>query len=135
MRKIALAMIAAATLLSGVSAQAGERRDPEERLARLLEGRVAGEPRSCLNQWDTRDMQVIDHTAIVFRSGRTLWVNRPDNAEDLDDDDVMVTRTNGSQLCNLDIVRTFDRTAMFPNGFINLGDFVPYRRAETASRD
>lgn len=135
MRKIALAVLAAATLLTGATAQAGERRSPEERLARMLEGREAGQPVNCLSHWNTRDMQVIDGTAIVFRAGSTLWVNRPENAEDLDDDDVMVTRTFGSQLCDLDIVRTLDRSGLFPNGFINLGEFVPYRRVQTASRD
>lgn len=135
MRKLALALVATATLLTGAMAQAGERRDPEERLARMLEGRVAGEPVNCLSHWNTRDMRVIDGVALVFRAGGTLWVNRPENAEDLDDDDIMVTRTFGSQLCDLDIVRTVDRTSQFPTGFINLGEFVPYRRVETASRD
>lgn len=132
MRKLALALAASAALLVGPALNAKPRLSPEQRLEKLLEGRAAGKPQSCISTMDSRDMQVIDGTALVYRSGSTLYVNRPRNAEDLDSDDIMVIRTHGSQFCRLDMVNMVDRTGHFPTGFISLGDFVPYKRVARA---
>ncbi len=132
MRKIALALAASAALLVGPALNAKPRQTPEQRLEKLLEGREAGKPRSCISNMDSRDMQVIDGIALVYRSGSTLYVNRPRNAEDLDSDDIMVIRVHGSQFCRLDLVNMVDRTGHFSTGFISLGDFVPYKRVARA---
>ena len=81
------------------AASAREKLAPEDQLAKLLKDRVAGEPQNCITLSSVTSSQVIDKTAIVYRDGRTLWVNIPNNPQDLDDDDVMVTRTFTSQLC------------------------------------
>lgn len=128
MRKLALALAASTILLAGPALQAKPRLTPEQRLDKLLEGREAGKPQSCISNFHSRDMEVLDGVALVYGSGSTVWVNRPENAEDLDSDDILVTRTNGSQFCRLDIVHTVDRTNQFTTGFISLGDFVPYKR-------
>jgi hypothetical protein len=59
-------------------------------------------------------------------------VNRPDNARNLDRDDILVQTIRGSQVCNLDIVRLHDRTSQFYNGFVGLEKFVPYRKVARA---
>jgi hypothetical protein len=128
MRSLAIALVAAATVLTGPALDAKPRPNPQQQLDKLLEGRVAGQPVHCISQYDTREMQVLDKTAIVYGWGNTIWVNTPRNAQDLDDDDIMVTHLYGSQFCSLDIVNTVDRSGGFTNGFISLGDFVPYRR-------
>ena len=128
MRKTAIAFATAAALLAGPALQARPRLAPQQELDKLLDGRVAGAPQHCISNFDTREMRVLDKTAIVYGWGNTIWVNVPRNAHDLDDDNILVTRTSGSQLCNLDIVTTIDRTAGFFNGSISLGEFVPYRR-------
>ena len=128
MRHLIPALIAAAAL-AATPAAAAEKRDPEARLARLLEGRVAGEPQKCITLSNVSSSQVIDETAIVYRIGSTLWVNRPEGgAESLDDDDILVTRTIGSQLCNIDTVELRDSSSRMDAGFVSLGDFIPYRR-------
>lgn len=134
MRRIALALATVSVLLAGSAATAKPqpKLSPEQRLAKMIEGREAGKPVSCINSWDSRDMTVLDKTAIVYRSGNTIWVNRPQNAKQLDDDDILVTRTNGSQLCKLDLVHTVDRSSGFMTGFVNLGDFVPYKKVAKA---
>ena len=119
--------IAAAALAAGSSAMAAPIA-PEARLERLLEGRTPGKPASCINQRDIRSVQIVDRTAIVYRVGGKLFVNRPRSANQLRRDDILVTNTIGSQLCRIDIVRTVDRTALFPTGFVSLGEFVPYTR-------
>ena len=136
MRKIAIALAAAAALGGSVGLEAKPKLTPQERLDKLLEGREAGKPVNCISHWDTRDMQVLDKTAIVYGWGNVIYVNRPKNVESLDDDDIMVTRTSSSQLCDLDIVQTVDRTGHFITGFVSLNEFVPYRRIKkVASAD
>jgi hypothetical protein len=132
MRKIAIALTAAAALLAGPALQAKPKLTPEQELAKLLEGRAPGKPVSCIPQHETREMRVIDGTAIVFGWGNTIYVNVPRNAKDLDSDDVLVTRNYGGQFCNLDIVTTLDRTSHMFNGSISLGEFVPYKRIPKA---
>lgn len=134
MRALAIALAATALVASGAAVQAKPRLTPEQRLEKLLEGRVAGKPTSCISSFDTRDMEIIDGVALVYKSGTTLYVNKPRNPEDLDSDDILVIRPTGSQLCRLDMVNTVDRMGHFTTGFINLGDFVPYRRVRQAGR-
>lgn len=133
MRKIALSIAATAAVLGAAAVDAKPRLTPQQQLDKLLEGRVAGEPTSCIPQFETRDMQILDKTAIVYGRGTTLWVNIPKSPEYLDDDDILLTKTNGSQLCDLDIVQTLDRTSHVPNGFISLGKFVPYKKVAKAA--
>ncbi|MFA7604820.1 MAG: hypothetical protein WCY29_17630 [Novosphingobium sp.] len=132
MRKIALALATGAALTAGVAVEAKPRPSGEEQLAKILEGRVAGEPVNCISLSQARDQRVIDKTAIVYGSGRTIYVNRPANARDLDDDDIMVSNIHGSQVCSLDVVRMHDRTGHFYSGFVGLEKFVPYRRVASA---
>jgi hypothetical protein len=128
MRKI-IALLLAATLAAPLSAAPADTRDADARLAKLLEGRVAGQPQSCIQPRWARSSEIVEGRAIVYRDGNTLWVNRPQSgAETLRRDDVLVTRQYGSQLCRIDTVRLVDRVSLFPRGFVALGDFVPYRK-------
>lgn len=129
MRHLIPALVAAAAIAVAPAATAREKLAPEDRLAKMLEGRVAGEPQDCIPLSTARSSQIIDKTAIVYRVGSTLWVNRPKGgAQSLDDDDILVTRTIGSQLCSIDTIELRDRTSHFYTGFVSLGEFVPYRR-------
>lgn len=134
MQKFIPAMLTAAALVAvPASLSARERLAPEAELARLLEGRVAGEPEDCITLHSVRNSQIIDNTAIVYRIGSTLWVNRPEGgAHSLDDDDVLLTKLHSSQLCSIDTVELRDRVGLFYNGFVSLGEFVPYRRVAAA---
>lgn len=138
MRALLTAASLALLALPG-AAMAGDNVKPnpkgEAELAKMLEGRVAGEPVKCLSNFTLRDSTVIDRTAIVYRSGSTLYVNRPRSGADrLDDDDILVTQLTGSQLCNIDKIDLVDRGSRMWSGFVMLGDFVPYKRVEAAAR-
>ena len=129
MRHLIPALLAAAAIAASPAATAREKLAPEDQLAKLLDGRVAGAPQDCISLLSARSSQIIDKTAIVYKSGNTYWVNRPrGGAESLDDDDILVTKTTGSQLCSIDTVQLHDRTSHFYSGFVSLGEFVPYRR-------
>lgn len=130
MKKIVLALAAVGMLAAPAAVSAkGPKLTPEQKLEKLLEGRVAGKPVSCISLSTARESRIFDKTAIVYESGSTIYVNRPKHASSLDDDDVMVTETHGSQLCRLDVVRMHERSGMWYNGFVSLEDFVPYRKA------
>lgn len=126
---LALAALAAMTVAAGPSI-ARERPTGDQQLAKLLKGRVAGEPRNCINTFTNRDSQVIDGTAVVYGRGKTIWVNVPANPRDLDDWDALLIRQYGSQLCRQDIVTTFDASSGMYTGNVFLGDFVPYTRVD-----
>lgn len=132
MRHLIPTLLAAAAIAAVPAASAAkERLAPEAELAKLLKGRVAGEPQKCITLSNVNNSQIVDRTAIVYRSGSTLWVNRPTGgAESLDDDDILVTKLTGSQLCDIDTIELLDRTSRMYSGFVSLGEFVPYRRAK-----
>lgn len=133
MRPLIATLFTAAILAAAPGpAAARERLAPDAQLAKLLDGRVAGNPQDCITLSSVTSSQVIDKTAIVYRIGDTLWVNRPKiGAESLGDDDILVTKTTGSQLCSIDTVELRDRTSHMYSGFVSLGEFTPYRRAAT----
>lgn len=129
-RTLACGAVAAA-LIAGSAAVAGPRPSGEERLAKMLEGRVAGEPQSCIFAPSISDLTIIDKTALVYKSGNVLYVNRPANPRDLSSSDVLVIDRQAHQLCNTDMVQTMSQSApRFYTGSIFLGQFVPYRKAE-----
>ncbi len=133
MKTIALALATTAALLAAGPAIAGKQRmTGEEKLAKMLEGRVAGEAERCLPMGAASDLKVIDRTALVYGHGNTLWVNRPSNADSLDDDDVLVRTSYTAQVCNLDLVKLVDRSSRMQVGTVGLNEFVPYRKVAMA---
>lgn len=125
-----LAIMAAAAGLAAIPLQARERLTGEQELAKLLEGRVAGEPRSCIRTDANRSLTIIDKTAIVYKQGNTVWVNRTQHPESIDDDDVLIIKKfGGSGLCRTDTVTLADRTTGMFSGALFLTDFVPYKKA------
>ncbi len=102
--------------------------DPEgeAKLAKMLHGRVAGKPVACLSTRLASSV-VIDGTAIVYRNGSTLYVNRPrTGAAELDNDDILIVNQASSQLCSIDKIDLIDRGSRLWRGFVVLDSFVPY---------
>lgn len=135
MRKV-LSVILAGAALAAAPATAGryDTPDREAQLERALQGRVAGEPVDCINLRNTTQSTIIDDTAILYRVGSTIYVNRPRNgAESLDRGDTMVNRLyGGNRLCSIDTVRMIDPFSGMLTGVVFLGEFVPYRRVRDA---
>jgi hypothetical protein len=127
LKPLTLALTAFALVAGPAQAQ---RTDPETRLAREIEGRVAGDPVDCINLRDIRSSRIIDRTAIVYETGGgTIYVNRPDGgASSLDRWDTLVTDTHSSRLCDIDVVKLYDTSTRMQTGFVFLGEFVPYRK-------
>jgi hypothetical protein len=132
-------MIAAAVLALTVATAhaAGKANDKptrleknEARLAEMLKGRTAGEPVSCIPQFQSSQIEVIEGVALVYGWGKTLYVAKPDHPNAMQWDDIMVIKRTGSQLCNTDIIRTVDRMSGFTTGVIFLSKFVPYKKPD-----
>jgi len=137
MRPFPTLLIAAALLGSGAAAIAAtpDNSENEAKLAAALSGRVAGKPVDCISLRDIRSSQIIDDTAIVYDTGGgRLFVNRPRmGASSLDSDDILVTKTYGSDLCSLDTITLLDRGSRMESGFVGLGEFVPYTKVKVAN--
>ena len=105
----------------------------EAKLAKMLDGRVAGEPERCIRTIGSRNLTQIDDTALVYKQGRTIWVNYTRTPGSIDSDDIMVIRKfDGSSLCRTDQITTVERFGGFLSGVIFLDDFIPYRLPEDA---
>ena len=132
-KHIALATAAFGMLSSPVLAdETAQMTRGEEKLAKLLDGRVAGEPQSCIRTLGSRNLSQIDGTALTYRDGDTVWVNYTRNPDSIDDRDIMVIdRFSGSSLCRTDQVKLVDRVNGFLSGILLLDQFVPYKKVDT----
>lgn len=101
----------------------------EQRLAKLLEGRLAGEPVRCIRTMPSQRMQTIDGAAYVYGQGTTVYVQRTRTPDRIDDTDTLVTnRFSASELCRLDVMTTVNRFNGIFTGAVFFEDFVPYTR-------
>lgn len=127
-----LSKLLVAAMAFAMPAAAIARDAPDVQLQKALAGRVAGKPTNCISLSGSNSSQIIRGRAIIYRVGGTLYVNEPrSGADTLRDDDILVTRSFGSQLCSIDTVRLIDRGSRFPRGFVSLGQFVPYSRPKS----
>lgn len=134
MRNTLLALAAVGLAISAPAAPAFAKQTVAERgeakLAKMLEGRVAGEPVKCISAFNGSNIEVIDETALVYRTGSTVYVARPTDPRMLGRNDILVTERFGSQLCSNDTMRTVDQSGGFFTGVVFLSDFVPYTKAD-----
>ena len=129
MNKIASIVAGVALALSATAASAETVKERgEARLAKMLEGRVAGEPVTCITPFRSNKLRVIDRVGLVYESGDTVYVSRPSNPDVLGPQDILVVDRFGSQLCRQDMVRTIDRYVGNVTGVVFMSDFVPYTR-------
>jgi hypothetical protein len=126
--RVMLCLMGAMLISKALPAQAAPV-DQEARLAKRLEGRVAGKPVDCIPQYRVDSTEIFDRTGILYKAGSTWYLNRPVSGLNfLHRDDVMLTDTHSTDLCSVDIVRLLDQGSHFPVGTLGLGKFVPYRK-------
>lgn len=134
-RGLCLAAATGALALASTTAQAKPRPTGEEELTKALEGRVMGKPVDCINLSTVSSSRIYDKAAIVYEVGSTWYVQRPKSgAEDLDDDDVLVTRSYSSELCSVDVINLHDRMTRSWRGWVGLDKFVPYTKPPKAPK-
>ena len=129
MKTFATLLAGAALALTGTTAVLAKTPEENEaKLARMLEGRTAGEPVNCISALNSSRMEVIEHVGIVYDAGSTIYVARPSDPSQLGRNDVVVIDRHSSQLCTTDVIRTVDRYQGFTTGAVFLDKFVPYNR-------
>jgi hypothetical protein len=122
---IATAMLA----LAGVAAHSADRTEKNEaKLAKMLEGRTAGESVSCIPLMKSNRFEVIEGVAMVYSVNDTLYVARPTDPKVLRRDDIIVIDRFGGQLCHTDVIHTIDRSGGYFTGVVFLSKFVPYKK-------
>ena len=103
----------------------------QQEFDRMLAGKVAGPPQSCLPTYHQNDMVVIDESTIAFRQGSSrVYVNHMQGGcSNLGGAYALVTKQFGSaNLCRGDIGQVVDLTNHMTVGSCVFGDFVPYSR-------
>ena len=131
MKTLATILAGAALAFAGSSATlAKSAEENEAKLARMLEGRTAGEPVSCISALNSNRIEVIEHVGIVYDAGNTIYVARPSDPRQLGRNDVVVIDRHSSQLCTTDVIRTIDRYQGFTTGAVFLDKFVPYTKQQ-----
>jgi hypothetical protein len=128
-----LAVGAAALVASCSTAPAQEARDPkaQRHLDEELAGRTAGPPVRCLPQYRANDMQIIDDNTILFKDGRTIYVQHPHGGCPgiAFGNYTLVTRLYGTaQLCDGDIQRLVDFRTGMGGGSCVFSPFIPYKK-------
>jgi len=127
--RIASMLILAALVAAPAEARQSMKERGEAELAKMLNGYVPGKTVHCVTLSDITNQTVIDGTAIVFWGlGGKAWVNRPNGAEFLNDDNVLIMHPFGSQHCRLDIVHQRDRYTHMQSASIGLNDFTLYTK-------
>ena len=134
--RIAAMLITAAVLAAPVAAKGPSMHERgEAELAKVLKGYVAGPKVRCVNLNDITNQTVIDGTAVVFWGlGGKAWVNRPDGAAFLRDDNILITKPFGGQQCRLDIVHQRDRYTQMQGASIVFNDFTLYTKPKAAKK-
>jgi hypothetical protein len=131
MKHIAFTLAGAALAFTATAATASTTSERgEARLARMLEGRTAGKPVSCIDTMgSSTKMQVIDEVALVYDAGKTIYVARPTDPHMLGRNDAIVMdRFSPSRLCVQESMRTIDRVDGYTTGVLFLKNFVPYTK-------
>jgi hypothetical protein len=126
MRLIAACLIA--TLATAPLASA--RRTPEQELDRLLAGRTAGKPQSCIPLYRSNESTTIERIGIVYDVGGTRYLTRfQGGCPQLSSDRILITRTPQAQICRGDSADVVTRAPTTFMGTCTYGEFVPYQRS------
>ena len=131
-----IAVGGAALLASCSTAPVQETRSPKaaRELASALAGRTAGPPVRCLPAFRTTQMQIVDDFTILYRDGRTTYVQNPRGGcrGIANGGYTMVIRQFGTnQQCDGDIAQLVDLNSNFTGGSCIFGPFTPYTKPRT----
>ncbi len=131
MRIVAALALAATGCAATPEQQAAQREIAERRFAEAIDGRVPGEPQTCIDLSAVQGPQIIAPDTVIYRENqRRVWVTRSPGCQGLNGDPVIVARVFGTQLCRNDLFQTVPRGGgTVPGPVCRFGDFTPYTRA------
>lgn len=128
-----LAICGAAAVASCSTTTAQEARDPkaQKHLDEELAGRTPGPAVRCLPSYRANDMQIIDDNTILFKDGRTIYVQNPHGGCPgiAFGNYTLVSRQYGiNQMCDGDIQRLVDLRTGMGGGSCVFSPFIPYTK-------
>jgi hypothetical protein len=124
MMRVLVALLLGTACAAPVSAAA------QDRLATLLQGRVAGSPRRCIFPDRAVQPQIINGTAIIYRDARYAYVGRfKGGCPALHEGRTVIVTGAGGQLCENDPARVVEATGA-DFGFCTFDKFTPYKKAK-----
>lgn len=126
-----LACAALVASCSTASAQPERTSRASAELAKALQGRAAGPPQRCIPNWRASNMQIIDDWTILFKDGKTIYLQNPrGGCPGIGKGrNTLVTRLWGTgQLCSGDISQLVDLSTGIGGGACVFSDFVPYTK-------
>jgi len=132
---LALPMAACAQTTNNSETELGTREARD--LAKAIEGKVPGEPVSCVNadRGGANLRPIGDHTLIYKVSNDLVYRNNLQGAcRGLAQGDTLVLNRTTSQYCRGDIARVVNLPSGMPSGSCALGDFIPYRTPGAGNR-
>ncbi|QJB69792.1 DUF6491 family protein [Parasphingorhabdus halotolerans] len=123
-------MLAACASVSSAGNEATINQKDAADLAKRLDNRIAGTPEKCVSASRLGQPVVYGSQTIIYSgSGRTAYLNNlPSRCPGLDDDDFILTRRSGAQLCKGDPIEPVDRFTGFSGPICRLGEFIPYTK-------
>jgi len=131
MRSLSLVLIAAAlaSCVTGAPQQLARSDRAEAHLQKLIAGKVAGKPISCLPSGRSENMIIVDDNTVFYRAGSQLFRQDFQNGRCTglgSGHFALVTRQFGGSLCRGDIAKVLDTASGVTVGGCVVGDFVPY---------
>ncbi|SEL96953.1 hypothetical protein SAMN05216382_3012 [Sphingomonas palmae] len=130
MRRLAAVLLIAGVGLGAGGAALAKRDTPELAYQKLIAGKVAGKPQSCI---DTRFRQAqlsAYGDKLIYRvSDKLVYVSQTTGGcERVAQGDALVTRQYQTRTCSGDIATTVQPVPGITTGSCALGDFTPYTK-------
>lgn len=98
-----------------------------DNVARELAGRVAGQPRSCIDTSPGQNVRALDNVTLAYDQGPVRWLNRlRSNCPGVSPAYTVIIESRTGQYCSGDHVRALDQ-GVIPGRVCFLGDWTPYR--------
>lgn len=103
----------------------------EAKLDRLIAGKTAAKPITCLPSYKADQMVTIDDNTIAFKDGSRVYVNNMRGGCNHLGTGMyaLVTRTSMNALCSGDIAQIADLSSGMTVGACALGEFTPYTKS------
>ncbi|MEP3224801.1 MAG: hypothetical protein ABJO01_02410 [Parasphingorhabdus sp.] len=125
-------MLAAPAALSG-TAEVKLSEKEQASFDKIVEGRTAGKPVSCISRNDQKNMRVVGDKYLIYsrtRNAKTVYVNQPHGGCRDVDRHTLVTRRFSGNLCRgeIGLVEDFNSGAFVDS--CSFSSFVPYTKTE-----
>lgn len=138
MKKIVFALpmaliLAAPAANSGVKELTLNEKD-QTRFDKKIEGRVAGEPVSCISRIDQKRLTVVGDKYLIYQRSsnpKTIYINEPYGGCRDAEDNTLVTKRFSSRLCRGEIAEVKDLSTGIHYDSCSFGRFVPYTKEES----